>query len=170
VLKRKVYFQMKECLKTFAVNSLKTVNPNYLEKFISIVQENAMEEVLDKSFLVYIQAWVEEIFVSEFNPNEIGSNMMRQVFRMVGLMAENKCLEIDSNSILIIEMVMDVMNEIKTRKLNIKTIYYQVFEYVCRSLYSYSAREFKEENICQKIWDNSTFIRSLVSELMVRRP
>lgn len=158
---------MKDCLKTFSVSNVKPINPNYLEKFITIVQENSMEEVLDKGFFVYLQAWVEQIFVAEFNSNEIGNSMMRQVFRMVGLMAENKNLEIDSNTIVIIEMVMDVMNEIRIRKLNIKTIYYQVFEYVCRALYSYSSREFKSENICQKIWDNSTFIRSLVTELIV---
>lgn len=166
VLRRKVFFLMKDlCLRNFYTNDLTTIKYQYLETFINVIADNNMGEIVGAATYEYITIWLNYIISNKFENLGINTELVKQVFRLLGIVASNSSVPFNQT---IVSMLADKMfSDAKKLKNKIEALYNIMVEYICFTLTKYCERSLPKINVATLLYTNTTFMKDLVDEINV---
>lgn len=167
VLRRKVLYTMKElCLKNFYQKDLSSFSHKYLEAFLSVIEENSMEEIIGSTAYIYLEGWLKDIYQKNFKLEGSAGQMIKQVFRLLSIVASNPQVLFQENIITILSTNMFC----KARKMQreLKSDYYIFAEYISYALMKYCERSHPEKiNTSAILYEDSNYFSELINEINV---
>lgn len=166
---RKVLYSLKgHCVKSFYVEHISNLNHRYLERFLTVVVDNNMETIIDKDAYSYIKKWLKYIHEEKFQSPEINTEIIKQIFRLIEVLAGNRTVAF--NKYIIEELAENMFRKARKIKENLGETFSVITEYVCRALTKYAKRETQDNLKVATILyphNESPFMEELVAEIKV---
>lgn len=155
-------------MKSFYVEEVANLNHLYLERFLSVIIDNQMESIIDKDFYIYVKKWLKFIQQVDFQSREINAEILRQIFRLIGVLARNDRVPFDR--VIIEELAENMFRRALKIKENLGETFSVISEFVCRALSKYCMRTTKNgDKVASLLYSHSKspFMRDLIDEINV---